>query len=339
MKNRTKERAITLISLTVTIIVLFILAGISIAMAVKNTGILENTNLSKYNSIKKTASEQVELACSAVRIVMAEASAKDNSYSAIKNSDLIQNKVIEILNLDITNLLGQFDYGDTPALENQKEFTIEYAGEDCENAKIIFTIELSQKTIELIKEEIIEINNEEIPDDNLIDNDREIIKDMYTDANRRIMIVLFMTSLMCLVIILCVVIFLLTKSIKKKDKLSKAGMIKQKARTNVKTVCDSIKVSKIRKNNPWNDESVNLVQNILIEKLNDNKTDLDGNFKNDGSSFVDEHYVIKAFYEGEDYKKACNDVNARITYIIVLEEDELNLIKENSTVLSEEKKK
>ena len=85
MKLRNKS-GITLIALIVTIIVLIIIAGISIATLTADNGILRQTDAAKVAQMEGNGREQVKLAVAAVRLSVAEAQAKDNSYSAKANS-------------------------------------------------------------------------------------------------------------------------------------------------------------------------------------------------------------------------------------------------------------
>ena len=129
MKLRNKS-GITLIALIVTIIVLIIIAGISIATLTADNGILRQTNAAKVSQIEGNAREQVKLACSAVRLAVAEAQAKDNSYSAKENSSAIQETLIDVLNADKKELTGSFSNGGTAAGDDQDEITIVYVGDD-----------------------------------------------------------------------------------------------------------------------------------------------------------------------------------------------------------------
>ena len=56
-----KEKAITLIALVITIIVLLILAGVSIATLTGNNGILTRTNQAKEETEKAGAKEKVQM--------------------------------------------------------------------------------------------------------------------------------------------------------------------------------------------------------------------------------------------------------------------------------------
>ena len=57
-----KERGITLVALVITIIVLLILAGVTIAMVVGDNGILSRSRQSKFESIKSEVEEKVKMA-------------------------------------------------------------------------------------------------------------------------------------------------------------------------------------------------------------------------------------------------------------------------------------
>lgn len=63
MKN---NKGITLIALVITIIVLLILAGVSIAMLTGNNGILTQANTAKTDTVKAEIAEKVNMAIQAV---------------------------------------------------------------------------------------------------------------------------------------------------------------------------------------------------------------------------------------------------------------------------------
>ena len=161
-KNLTHPRnksGITLIALVITIIVLLIIAGKSIATLTADNGILRQTNAAKVSKIEGDAREQVKLACAAMRLAVAEAHSKDNSYKANEHAKAIQDKLVEILQADKKDLTGNFSNGSDEATNGDTEITIEYVGNDYKNAtndtnaKITYTIGLNQKTVEL-KDEV-----------------------------------------------------------------------------------------------------------------------------------------------------------------------------------------
>ena len=61
-KGYRKENGITLVALVITIIVLLILAGVSIALVVGDNGVLSNAKKAKYDSVAAEEKEQVNLA-------------------------------------------------------------------------------------------------------------------------------------------------------------------------------------------------------------------------------------------------------------------------------------
>ena len=76
---RKKERGITLIALVITIIVLLILAGVSIAMLTGQNGILTQAQNAKTTTANKSAEEKVKLA-----VMAARAQSEDASLDATK---------------------------------------------------------------------------------------------------------------------------------------------------------------------------------------------------------------------------------------------------------------
>ena len=151
---RKNENGITLIALIVTIVVLIIIAGIGVATLTADNGVLRQINTAKVEQLEANAREQMDLACSAVRLAIAEASARDNSYKANENASLIQNVLKDMLEKDSQGLestgwkLGTID-------DDEGKFVITYEGDDyknaCndDNAVITYTITLSQKLIEV----------------------------------------------------------------------------------------------------------------------------------------------------------------------------------------------
>lgn len=69
MKN---QKGITLIALVITIIVLLILAGVSIAMLTGDNGILTQTNKAKYTQIEGQVKEEINLAIQAAKMFAEE---------------------------------------------------------------------------------------------------------------------------------------------------------------------------------------------------------------------------------------------------------------------------
>ena len=138
MKLNLKERkGITLIALVITIIVLLILAGVSIAMLTGQNGILTQANNAKTSTANKSAEEKVKLAVMAAR-----------SQSEDASLDL------EKLTTEVTtNYGGQVDGGAFPATVtiDGKSFTVDSDGnvtsKDSETAGKITIIEGDGKSV------------------------------------------------------------------------------------------------------------------------------------------------------------------------------------------------
>ena len=109
MKN-TKElnqeqKGITLIALVITVIVLLILAGVSIAMLTGNNGILAQANQAKKNNIEATAKEKVQLEVTGSfdnTGVFSKTMFKDNLKRNLKltDSDIVENEDEIIIKID-----------------------------------------------------------------------------------------------------------------------------------------------------------------------------------------------------------------------------------------------
>ena len=118
------EKAITLIALVITIIVLLILAGVSIAMLTGDNGILTQSNEAKITNIEGRVKEEMNLAVQAAKLAAESKAAKDASYSAEANLSEVQTE----LEKDLKPTAG---YTVTTSTGKVK---IEYAGEDYKKA-------------------------------------------------------------------------------------------------------------------------------------------------------------------------------------------------------------
>ena len=148
------QKGVTLIALIVTIIVLIIIAGISIATLTADNGILRQVDSAKVATIEGNAKEQVNLSCAALRLAIAEAQSKNNAYSAKANATAIQDTLVTTLNADNTELTGTWAEG-TAATDGSATFTVKYTGTDYSNAcnndsaYIEYEITLAQSSIEV----------------------------------------------------------------------------------------------------------------------------------------------------------------------------------------------
>ena len=94
------NKGITLIALVVTIIVLLILAGITIATLTDNqNGIFTNAKRARSNTVYSEADEKCRLALSAVQTEIAANVATDSSYDATKLASI--QKMVSIINTDL----------------------------------------------------------------------------------------------------------------------------------------------------------------------------------------------------------------------------------------------
>ncbi|MBR3249299.1 MAG: hypothetical protein IKF83_01205 [Clostridia bacterium] len=96
------SKGITLIALVVTIIVLLILAGVTIAMLAGQNGILGNATKTKEANAEAQAREQANLAYMAVRTEIAAKKVKDGNYKPSKDSAHLQT----IVESDLTSAQG-----------------------------------------------------------------------------------------------------------------------------------------------------------------------------------------------------------------------------------------
>ena len=138
MKN---QKGITLIALVITIIVLLILAGVSIAMLTGDNGILTQANKSTVTNIEARVDEEVKLAVQAARLVIENERAKDYSWSALANaSTVIKDKMED----DLTTGYS------IAATDGNATMTIKYTGSDYQkatnnaSASITYTLTISQ---------------------------------------------------------------------------------------------------------------------------------------------------------------------------------------------------
>lgn len=113
MKN---QKGITLIALVITIIVLLILAGVSIAMLTGDNGILTQTNKAKYTQIEGQVKEEINLAIQAAKMFAEEkavststgwlASGNIGTSSTANNSGTAPETIIGQMREDLTTEKG-----------------------------------------------------------------------------------------------------------------------------------------------------------------------------------------------------------------------------------------
>ena len=132
------QKGVTLIALVITIIVLLILAGVSIAMLTGDNGILTQANKSQVSTIEGNVKEAVRLAVQAAKMdAEQKAIASDTTWRAEEHTA----DVVNVLKADLTE---GYKVTGTGAI-----ITVEYTGKDYvkatneTNAKITYTITLA----------------------------------------------------------------------------------------------------------------------------------------------------------------------------------------------------
>jgi type II secretory pathway pseudopilin PulG len=93
------QKGITLIALVITIIVLLILAGVTIAMLTGENGILTNANKSSSSNAYYGADEQMKLAYMSVRAEIMAQTVADSRYSPVDHIEDLADVVRKDLNI------------------------------------------------------------------------------------------------------------------------------------------------------------------------------------------------------------------------------------------------
>jgi len=136
MKN---QKGITLIALVITIIVLLILAGVSIAMLTGENGILTQANSSKSETNKAEATEKISLALNAVKAKVYEMQVGSATYdpygdatSGDDDDDNLKPSITQILKLDLGT--------DSLATDN-------LAGKLADDGKFVYSVDTTNKKL------------------------------------------------------------------------------------------------------------------------------------------------------------------------------------------------
>ena len=147
MKN---QKGVTLIALVITIIVLLILAGVSIAMLTGDNGILTQANKSQVSTIEGNVKEAVRLAVQAAKMdAEQKAIESTTTWRAEKNTATVKAVLAEDLPSSDYEITGENASGD---VATSTELTIVYKGADyakatnTTNATITYTVTLSGTT-------------------------------------------------------------------------------------------------------------------------------------------------------------------------------------------------
>ena len=168
-----KNGGITLIALVVTIIVLLILAGISIAMLTADNGIITRTNYSKMSQIEGQVVEEIKLAVQSAKIDATQKSvATSTGYLASAHLNDVEAVLREDLPEDSPKVNYAFDYAIDPNDESIKYIQVIYTSSDYDSAT-----NDSQASIEAYIK--IEANKFEIVSVRAIRNTNDDTKDLY----------------------------------------------------------------------------------------------------------------------------------------------------------------
>ena len=108
----TNNKGITLIALVITIIVLLILAGVSIAMLTGQNGILTQANSSKSTTAKAEAVEKINLALNAMKSEIYSQQVTNSSYAPATNATTADAAMIKVLKKDFPTISTSEKDGD-----------------------------------------------------------------------------------------------------------------------------------------------------------------------------------------------------------------------------------
>ena len=97
MKN---NKGITLIALVITIIVLLILAGVSIAMLTGENGILTQATNSKAETMKAEAVERINLTLNAVKTEIYKQQVSKSTWSPIDTDNSLKTEISDVIEAD-----------------------------------------------------------------------------------------------------------------------------------------------------------------------------------------------------------------------------------------------
>ena len=165
------QRGITLIALVITIIVLLILAGVSIAMLTGQNGLLTRANDATVTTIEGNVNEQVSMALAAARLYMANEAATNARYDARDESKTIADFVHD----DLVETSGKTsadwevepdpDADDTGGTQEDASLIITYKGDDYKNAKnddnaqIQYAVRIDQQGVEASEPALMDTKN------------------------------------------------------------------------------------------------------------------------------------------------------------------------------------
>ena len=122
----TNNKGITLIALVITIIVLLILAGVSIAMLTGQNGILTQANSSKTATTKAESVEKINLALNAVKAKIYSQQVTNSTYAPATNATTADAAMITVLKKDFPTISTSEKDGDYWYTVNGSIITLHY---------------------------------------------------------------------------------------------------------------------------------------------------------------------------------------------------------------------
>lgn len=140
MKN---QKGITLIALVITIIVLLILAGVSIAMLTGENGLLTQANNSKAETVKAEAIERINLALNAVKAEIYEEQVTDKNFKPAATATTLAQPIIDSLTLDGFSVIAEPKDGDYWYTITDSKLTLHYKNSTANVAEVTGAIDLS----------------------------------------------------------------------------------------------------------------------------------------------------------------------------------------------------
>ncbi len=141
-----EQKGITLIALVITIIVLLILAGVSIAMLGGSNGILTQANNAKRETSRAEAVEKINLSLNAVKAKVYEKLVSDDTYTALTTAkDDVNSEIVDVMKEDLGTTLtksttavdGKYTYSTADGV-----LTIRYKNAASDVKEVIGTIKL-----------------------------------------------------------------------------------------------------------------------------------------------------------------------------------------------------
>ena len=148
MKN---QKGITLIALVITIIVLLILAGITIAMLTGENGLLNKANSSKSKTVEAEAVEKINVTLSDVKAEIYKQQVSNSAYLPVSSSSL-ESKITTLLNTDgIKTTEAENDYWYSFA---DNTLTISYKNTAAGVSTVSGSIDLSEAPWTITKAEL-----------------------------------------------------------------------------------------------------------------------------------------------------------------------------------------